>query len=191
MSWTVYCRAPPVRRQEKPSVEIKPASPNVRQKRLEDLKCIGCGSDQVQSFRVIHEMGTTRLNGRSSGSTSGLTLGGSGGIGTFFGSTNTRLTGVQQSEAAQLASPPKRRDVDGPSGAIVLGILLIIAGIACGIGVSGGWVLLSLAGVLTVGGGWLVYSSAEKWNREVWPQRHDRWSNSFRCLRRGAAFVHE
>jgi predicted Zn finger-like uncharacterized protein len=66
---------PPVQREVEQQHEPTRLSRYKNETTIEELRCDRCGSDQVQSFRVIHEMGTTRLEGTTTGSLGGLTLG--------------------------------------------------------------------------------------------------------------------
>jgi hypothetical protein len=150
------------------------------------ISCPRCSSENVQSLKVIYETGTSNIDTKSSGYFGGASSGSDyshSGRG-FGGWTSGTTKGTQQTEAAQQATPPAKKDIGGPFLGIVIGIGALI-------GFFGSWSLWALLiGVFFLAGGIWALVEAIKWNEEKWPGLYDHWLRSFRCLRCGEVFAH-
>jgi hypothetical protein len=150
-----------------------------RGRRLE-LKCPICNSENVQSLKVIFEMGTSHVATIGLGAMSGYHGGEM-----VFGSA-----GTHQSRAAQNAAPPKRKDLAGPMVAIFLGVLFVPLGIGALVGDVYLLAIIALGfAILLLVCGSVAASQANKWNAEIYPELRQAWLNSFRCLKCGQVFV--
>jgi hypothetical protein len=135
------------------------------------LKCVHCGSDNVQRLKVIYEMGTSSLSG---------TVGG------------MSANGRQQSKAAYQAAPPQRKK--GAGVVIVDAIALFLVGLIIAVYVKYGtsWLALSVVpsiGLLLLMGGLLWLKQQHEWNKQVFPKLRDQWLNSHRCFKCGEVFT--
>ena len=90
------------------------------------FKCGSCGSEDIQKLSVVYETGTSNIDARTTGSSTGLGIGRGGlGVGTAFNSSRTR--GTQTTELAKRAAPPKRKAGAGWIVAGIIGALIATA----------------------------------------------------------------
>jgi hypothetical protein len=152
------------------------------------LRCPKCGSENVQSLKVIYEMGTSTVQTTSSGTITGVGVAlGTGGAG--FGVTSQATQGVHQSTAAKAAAPPTKKEYVAPGCALLLGIGAGIAAVVW----SSSLPALLCAGLVCMGflaAGVIGSVVITKWNEQEWPRLYVTWLKSFRCLRCGEVFRH-
>lgn len=159
----------------------------------DELKCKKCGSEQVQSLKLIFEMGTSEVNTVMSESLTKPTFG-TELVSSIFGdksalasrTTNlTKTTGLSQTTAAKLAAPPQKQNLAVPGLLFVIGVLCLLAAGAAKslwpVGVGSGLVGLSIWAAVKI----------DRWNRDVWPMRQEDWLRSFRCLKCGNTFLYQ
>ncbi len=145
------------------------------------LRCPICHSENVQSLKVIYEMGTSHVASIGLGMISG----------DCAGEMLLGTAGTHQSRAAQSAAPPKPKDLVGPAMAIYVGVLAILLGIGALVGELYPLAIIALGfGILLLVCGVALTSQANKWNTEEWPRLRQTWLNSFRCLKCGQVFVY-
>lgn len=174
---------------DKPAVIYTQAAPAASTSEIPRLKCPNCSSENVQSLKVIFELGTSTIDATSSGSVTGFGVGTGAGVG--LGVTSGTATGTQQTEAARQAAPPARKNFSEPG-------CLILMGGGAGLGALIAAKVSFLAAILgflscalcLLGGGKLIWKY-QKWNNEAWPMLHDAWLRSWRCLKCGEVFEHQ
>jgi len=138
--------------------------------------CPSCDSENVQSLKVIYELGTSDV--------SSISYGTMGGGGMLFGTA-----GTHQSRAAQNATPPKEKDLAGPIIAIIFGVAAICLGVAALTTSEPSTAVIPLGiGIVLAACGGAAASQANKWNAEQYPGLRQIWLNSFRCLKCGEVF---
>ena len=168
------------------------APPQSSQPRTSLPRCPTCGSDDVRSFRVLFESGTSTF----AGSTTTQGMGFDGGYGVAVSNT----AGQQQSVIASSAAPPPApgQGAGNKLGCALLAAVLpsfwVLTHLFPGPDDSPppsdtawvGWVLVLLAVVAIA----LVYDVVQQYNRdrETYPERLAAWERSWRCMRCGAAF---
>lgn len=167
--------------------QAMPPRPPLPRPEAQPMKCPDCGSENVQSLKMIYELGTSKIDTTSSGSVTGFGVG--TGAGVAYGVTAGTTTGAQQTEAAKQAAPPVRKNFSEPGCVILMGIgvglLSLVAANVSSLAAMLGF--LSCATCLW-GGGRLLWKH-QKWNEKEWPKLHEKWLNSWRCLKCGRVFT--
>jgi hypothetical protein len=152
--------------------------------------CPACESPNVQSLRVIYEMGTSEINTANSGVVPGF--GGNSltaiGTGMSLGTISGTSKGSQLTEAARQATPPARMNWGRPVFLIMLGLAAFVVYVIFTDTPIAPAALVFAIICVVLGIGGVVF--AKKWNAEHWPVLHEQWSKSLKCLKCGQVFVH-
>jgi hypothetical protein len=157
------------------------------------MNCPICGSETVQSLKVIYEMGTSTVDATSSGTVAGFGLGSDSQSGGLFGTTSSTTQGTHQTAAAKKAAPPPKQDLTPFTVAIVLGVSALLLCVYLlslrSIEISLWCIMIAPVGMILLYWGITAAKKANKWNTEEWPRLHDDWLASFRCLKCGHVFI--
>jgi hypothetical protein len=170
-NWTDHYRATPA--------QVAPAQ--------SALACPICQSEDVKTFRLVHEHGTSTGTGTTTGWVAGN--GNQAGHMATFATRTRTLT-----DAARRAAPPKKKY----NGVVLIVIGALVSGIAAwlssslavggsGSFTSGVYVFIGV-GILAILGGVIlaVFESAN--NRGV-PAAYAKWDRSWQCQRCGRVFT--
>lgn len=124
------------------------------------IECPSCGSNFCQSYPVLYQQGTSVVSGKTK--STGLVFG-SGGVG--IGGSSGNFSGVQQTTAGAMASPPAKKGFGGP---IALALF--------------GWTI-----PITI----YMIIKRIKYNNEIWPKLYNEWLNTFYCNQCGSSFTYQ
>jgi hypothetical protein len=123
------------------------------------LMCPNCQSENIQSFQMVYEGGTSS----NISQTSGLGVGMSGGrLGVGVGGATTRSTSMTL--IAQKVAPPMKKNV--PLWLWLVAVFFIPL------------LLLPI----------FLQTKYSRWNKQVWPQLYVAWENSWLCHKCGHSF---
>jgi hypothetical protein len=148
---------------------------------LMPLACPNCQSDNLQTFRMVFETGTSSTESVSSGTAIGLT--GGGGIGIGVGSSKS--SGTTMSLLAQKVAPPVKKKVALAWLITVLAALFVVSGL--GTKEWGMVMFFAIVGTIT---GYIAVTRS-KWNQHQFPALMRAWERSWLCHKCGNTFVHE
>ena len=128
------------------------------------IECPSCGSNYCQSYSVLYQQGTSVISGKTGSTGIGVGIGGVG-----IGTSRGNFSGVQQTAAGAMASPPARKSLKWPIILTIIGLFLyVIPGLAAAF-----WAYMS----------W-------KYNHTTWVQLYNEWQNTFYCNQCGSSFVY-
>lgn len=134
--------------------------------------CGSCASEDIQKLSMVYESGTSRIDARTSGTSTGFGVARGGlGVGTAFNSSRTR--GTQMSELAKRAAPPKAKLAIGWIFIGLFGSFLVAALLGIGVAI----LFVALCGFLAFKG--------FKYNGAVFPPLRATWEQSWLCHRCG------
>lgn len=139
---------------------------------METKKCYSCsvcGSEDIKSFPVIYEMGTSY----SSSKTKGIGITSSLSVGVGGASTS----GVSMTKMAHKCAPPSQMGY----GASIFWCFFI-SFVAMYITDTPPLFLV----VFAISGYILIYNGVYKYNEEEWPKKMKRWRNTYMCLKCGS-----
>jgi hypothetical protein len=144
--------------------------------------CPKCGSDQIQTAKMIWESGTA--TGVHSSTGVGVGLGSGGGLGVGLGGATTQSASM--TTLASRVAPPTQRKV----GCMVLAMIPFGAALTFGAFESGGELFfMGLVGAPLVVIGITLIVKTLKWNKEEFPKLHADWERQWLCHRCGDIFT--
>ena len=150
-----------------------------RRKGAPSFACPQCRSTEIQRFSVAYQSGISKVSTKTTGI--GMSLSGKIGIG------GAKTKGHSQTELSRITAPPERHSYGIWFGCGLI-VYLFLAILLEGYKVPG-----RLANILAIIGGWgpalFFMVRAFRFNRDVYPQRMQRWKNSWICFRCGHKFV--
>jgi len=149
----------------------------VPEARTINIGCPKCGSAEARRLSLIYQEGLSIINTSSSTVGSGF-----GGGGAAFGSASTHTTGRQQTALSKQAAPPAKKHT----------ILWSMAAAVFGIGALGNLSSPGLGTLIAIGIAAVAVRfalQAKKYNADVHPGLHQRWTQSFMCNRCGEVFA--
>ena len=123
------------------------------------IECPSCGGNYCQSYPVLYQQGTSVISGKTGSTGIGVGIGGVG-----IGTSRGNFSGVQQTAAGAMASPPAKKGFIAPLVMLITPIL---------------WPFSI----------YLFYKRG-KYNNEIWPRLYNEWQNTFYCNQCGSSFVY-
>ena len=143
--------------------------------------CPKCNSDQIQTFRMAFEGGTSTGVSHTTGV--GVGVGSGGGLGLGIGGAKT--TSTNMSLTAQKVAPPEKMSLKWMLGIAIFGFLAIYS--SSDVRGSNKFVMI-LFGLGALGFGSYKAYQIFQWNRQKHPELMAQWERSWLCHKCGNTF---